>query len=135
VKFELLLELKIEQKTVTSLVKLVLSRRKSGLRTERLSVPVIYFRYCTGSTRTSPVIRPSQLLYHDNDDTVATIQPVLYQGDDDISVEILDSISSKEDKNNFTKIRERMGRINSECVPILVEMRQHAPLLEMRRPL
>jgi hypothetical protein len=46
VYFELLLELKIEQKDGTSLVKLVLSRRKSGLRTERLSVPVIYFRYC-----------------------------------------------------------------------------------------
>jgi hypothetical protein len=43
VEFELLLELKIEQKNGTSLVKLVLSRRKFGLRTERLSVPVIYF--------------------------------------------------------------------------------------------
>jgi hypothetical protein len=43
VEFELLLELKIEQKNGTSLVKLVLSRRKSGLRTEHLSVPVIYF--------------------------------------------------------------------------------------------
>jgi hypothetical protein len=42
VEFELLLELKIEQKDGTSLVKLVLSRRKSGLLTERLSVPVIY---------------------------------------------------------------------------------------------
>jgi hypothetical protein len=48
VKFELLLELKIEQKKGTSLVKLVLSRRKSGLRTERLSVPVIYFGYRAG---------------------------------------------------------------------------------------
>jgi hypothetical protein len=45
VDFELLLELKIEQKNGTSLVKLVLLRRKSGLRTERLSVPVIYFGY------------------------------------------------------------------------------------------
>jgi hypothetical protein len=46
VEFELLLELKIEQKHGTSLVKLVLSRRKSAsqLKTvERLSVPVIYF--------------------------------------------------------------------------------------------
>jgi hypothetical protein len=41
VDFELLLELKFEQKDGTSLVKLVLSRRKSGLRTERLSIPVI----------------------------------------------------------------------------------------------
>jgi hypothetical protein len=42
---ELLLELKIEQKQGTSLVKLVLSRRKSGVRTERLSVPVILGEY------------------------------------------------------------------------------------------
>jgi hypothetical protein len=55
VDFELLLELNLEQKTGTLLVKLVLSRRKSGLRTERLSVPVIYFRYRAGSTRTSPL--------------------------------------------------------------------------------
>jgi hypothetical protein len=48
VEFELLLELKIEQKNGTSLVKPVLSRRKSGLRTERLSVPVIYFGYRAG---------------------------------------------------------------------------------------
>jgi hypothetical protein len=41
VDFELLLELKFEQKDGTSLVKLLLSRRKSGLRLERLSVPVI----------------------------------------------------------------------------------------------
>jgi hypothetical protein len=47
VKLELLLELKFEQKKGTSLVKLVLSRRKSGLRTERLSVPVIYFDIST----------------------------------------------------------------------------------------
>jgi hypothetical protein len=39
------LELKSEQKKGTSLVKPLLLRRKSGLRTERLSVPVIYFRY------------------------------------------------------------------------------------------
>jgi hypothetical protein len=45
VDFELLLELKIEQKNGTPLVKLVLSRRKSGLQTERLSVHVIYFGY------------------------------------------------------------------------------------------
>jgi hypothetical protein len=37
--------LKIEQKEGTSLVKLVLSRRKSGLQTERLSVPVILGEY------------------------------------------------------------------------------------------
>jgi hypothetical protein len=37
--------LKIEQKDGTSLVKLVLSRRKSGLQTERLSVPVILGEY------------------------------------------------------------------------------------------
>jgi hypothetical protein len=43
VEFELLFELKFEQKKGTSLVKPVLSRRKSGLQTERLSVPVIYF--------------------------------------------------------------------------------------------
>jgi hypothetical protein len=55
VDFELLLELKLEQKTFTPLVKLVLSHRKSGLRIERLSVPMIYFRYCAGSTRTSPL--------------------------------------------------------------------------------
>jgi hypothetical protein len=48
VEFELLLELKIEQKHGTSLDKLVLSRRKSGLRIERLSVPVIYFGYRDG---------------------------------------------------------------------------------------
>jgi hypothetical protein len=44
VEFELLLELKIEQKDGTSLVKLVLSRRKSVSRlkiVQRLSVPVI----------------------------------------------------------------------------------------------
>jgi hypothetical protein len=35
-----------EQKKGTSLVKLVLSRRKFGLRTERLSVPVILGEYC-----------------------------------------------------------------------------------------
>jgi hypothetical protein len=46
VDFELLLELKIEQKQGTSLVKLVLSRKKSGLRTEQLSVPVILGEYC-----------------------------------------------------------------------------------------
>jgi hypothetical protein len=45
VEFELLFELKFEQKKGTSLVKLVLSRRKSRLRAERLSVPVIYFGY------------------------------------------------------------------------------------------
>jgi hypothetical protein len=45
VDFELLLELKIEQKTGTSLAKLVLSRRKSGLQIERLSVPVILGEY------------------------------------------------------------------------------------------
>jgi hypothetical protein len=54
VKFELLLELKIEQKHGTSLVKLVLSRRKSGLRTEYLSVPVILGEYRDRSTRNSP---------------------------------------------------------------------------------
>jgi hypothetical protein len=43
VEFELLLQLKFEQKKGTSLVKLVLSRRKSMVTTERLSVPVIYF--------------------------------------------------------------------------------------------
>jgi hypothetical protein len=48
VKFELLLELKIEQKKGTLLVKPVLSRRKSGLRIERLSVPVIYSGYRDG---------------------------------------------------------------------------------------
>jgi hypothetical protein len=48
VDFELLLDLKIEQKKGTSLVKPLLSRRKSGLQTERLSVPVIYFRYRAG---------------------------------------------------------------------------------------
>jgi hypothetical protein len=53
-EFELLLELKIEQKNGTSLVKLVLSRIKSGLRTERLSVPVIYFDIRTGISRTLP---------------------------------------------------------------------------------
>jgi hypothetical protein len=37
--------LKIKQKDGTSLVKLVLSRRKSGFRTERLSVPVILGEY------------------------------------------------------------------------------------------
>jgi hypothetical protein len=41
VKFELLFELKFEQKDGTSLVKLVLLRIKSGLQTEHLSVPVI----------------------------------------------------------------------------------------------
>jgi hypothetical protein len=46
VDFELLLELKIEQKQGTSLVKLVLSSRKSGLRSERLSIPVILGEYC-----------------------------------------------------------------------------------------
>jgi hypothetical protein len=54
VDFELLLELKFEQKDGTSLLKLLLSRRKSGLQTEGLSVPVIYFRYRAGSTRPSP---------------------------------------------------------------------------------
>jgi hypothetical protein len=43
VDFELLMELKLEQKPGTSLVKLLLSRRKAWLQTERLSVPVIYF--------------------------------------------------------------------------------------------
>jgi hypothetical protein len=57
VELELLLELKIEQKSCTSLVKLVLSRRKSGLRTERLSVPVIYFGIRGGISRTSPNIK------------------------------------------------------------------------------
>jgi hypothetical protein len=46
VEFELLFELKFEQKYGTSLVKLVLSRRKSRLPTERLSVPVILGEYC-----------------------------------------------------------------------------------------
>jgi hypothetical protein len=40
VEFELLLELKFEQKDCISLVELVLLRIKAGLRTERLSVPV-----------------------------------------------------------------------------------------------
>jgi hypothetical protein len=46
VEFELLLELKFEKKKGTSLVKPLLSRRKS--------FPVIYLRYSAGSTRTSP---------------------------------------------------------------------------------
>jgi hypothetical protein len=54
VEFELLLELKIEQKSGTSLVKPVLSRRKSGLRTERLSIPVIYFGYRISLSGTPP---------------------------------------------------------------------------------
>jgi hypothetical protein len=54
VEFELLFELKIEQKSGTSLVKPVLSRRKSGLRTERLSVPLIYFGYRHSSSGTPP---------------------------------------------------------------------------------
>jgi hypothetical protein len=45
VNFKLLLELKIEQKQGTSLVKLILSCRKSGLQTERLSVPIILGEY------------------------------------------------------------------------------------------
>jgi hypothetical protein len=50
VEFELLLELKIEQKTFTSLVKIVFLKRKSASRLEtvqRLSVPVIYFDIST----------------------------------------------------------------------------------------
>jgi hypothetical protein len=57
VELELLLELKIEQKSGTSLVKLVLLRRNSGLRTERLSIPVIYFDIRGGVSRTSPKAR------------------------------------------------------------------------------
>jgi hypothetical protein len=60
VKFELLLELKFEQKKGTSLVKPVLSRRKSGLRTERLSVPVIYFGYRAGIHSDLAVLSASQ---------------------------------------------------------------------------
>jgi hypothetical protein len=48
------LELEFEQKDGTSLVKLVLSSRKSGLRTERLSVPVILGEYRVRSTWNSP---------------------------------------------------------------------------------
>jgi hypothetical protein len=51
VNFELLLELKFEPKHGTSLVKLLLSRRKSGLQTERLFVPVILGEYHEGFTR------------------------------------------------------------------------------------
>jgi hypothetical protein len=50
VEFELLLELKIEQKYGTSLVKLLLLRRKSVSRlktVQRLSVPVIYLDFST----------------------------------------------------------------------------------------
>jgi hypothetical protein len=56
VEFELLLKLKFEQKTDTSLAKLVLSRRKSGLRTERLSVPVIHFDIRTYNERDLAII-------------------------------------------------------------------------------
>jgi hypothetical protein len=45
VEFEPLLELKFEQKHGTSLVKVVLLGRKSGLQTESLSVPVILGEY------------------------------------------------------------------------------------------
>jgi hypothetical protein len=48
VEFELLLELKIEQKKGTSLVEPVLLRRKSGLQIECLSLPVIYLGYRPG---------------------------------------------------------------------------------------
>jgi hypothetical protein len=56
VEFELLLELKIEQKSGASLVKPVLLRRKSGLQTEHLSVPVIYILdNCDSSSGTPPL--------------------------------------------------------------------------------
>jgi hypothetical protein len=60
VKFELLLELKIEQKQGTSLhtssYKHTTSFKRSVPEQYRLSVPVFYLGYRTASTRTSPSI-------------------------------------------------------------------------------
>jgi hypothetical protein len=61
VKFELLLELKIEQKHGTSLVKLVLLRRKSGLLPSVCPSQLYIFDIATESARTS-LPDPSQYL-------------------------------------------------------------------------
>jgi hypothetical protein len=64
VKFELLLELKIEQKHFTSLVKLVLSRRKkSGLLQSVCPSRLYIFHIATESAGTS-LIRTSQEVHN-----------------------------------------------------------------------
>jgi hypothetical protein len=56
-EFELLLELKLEQKKGTSLVKLVLSHRKSGLLQSVCPSPWYILDIALGFTRTSPIAR------------------------------------------------------------------------------